>query len=284
MDVCMLQLRDPALPDLIEEVQKAVRSATGIVIQVVEAISRHEKPIHFHLHDGHPIAAVNPLGISDHLAFSEKIPIPFHYKGKRWFKIELLRGWPGNWQSGLDQWAIGSKDIRGLEGSWRDAEDGQLSGNPVAQGSIDSVCALHLDIAPHGQATGWYTMAVGVDYAVVSRISDSLARKGPAEFLKRTASYWQLWVTKEDDSLELVPTDLADLFRRSLLILRTQIDNHGAIIAANDHDIAEFNRDTYSYMWPRDGALINATLIAAGYSEISRRFFDFCHRVITKQI
>jgi len=207
----------------------------------------------------------------------------FHYKGKRWFKIELLRGWPGNWQSGLDQWAIGSKDIRGLEGSWRDAEDGQLSGNPVAQGSIDSVCALHLDIAPHGQATGWYTMAVGVDYAAVSRISDSLAHKGPAEFLKRTASYWQLWVTKEDDSLELVPTDLADLFRRSLLILRTQIDNHGAIIAANDHDIAEFNRDTYSYMWPRDGALVSATLIAAGYSEISRRFFDFCHRVITKQ-
>ncbi|MBW2109123.1 MAG: hypothetical protein JRI36_10730 [Deltaproteobacteria bacterium] len=82
VDVCTLQPRDPALPDLIGEVQKAVKSATSAVIQVVKALGRHGKPIHFHLHDGHPIAAVNPLGISDHLAFSEKIPIPFLYKGK----------------------------------------------------------------------------------------------------------------------------------------------------------------------------------------------------------
>ena len=207
----------------------------------------------------------------------------FHYKGKCWFKIELRRGWPGNWQSGLDQWAIGIKDVHDLEGSWKDAEDGELSGNPVAQGSIDSVCALHLDLEPRGQATGWYSMAIGVDYAAVTRISRSLARKGPVVFLERTASYWQLWVSKGDDTFEQIPANLASLFRRSLLVLRTQIDNHGAIIAANDHDIAQFNRDTYSYMWPRDGALVAATLINAGYSEISRRFFDFCHRVITDQ-
>ncbi len=207
----------------------------------------------------------------------------FHYKGKSWFMIKLLRGRPDNWLNGLDQWAIGSKDVRGLEGSWKDAEDGELSGNPVAQGSIDSVCALHLDLKPHGQATGWYSMAVGVDYAAVTRISRSLSRKGPVELLKRSASYWQLWVTKGDDTLDQIPANLANLFRRSLLVLRTQIDNHGAIIAANDHDIAQFNRDTYSYMWPRDGALVAATLIDAGYSEISRRFFDFCHRVITDQ-
>jgi len=207
----------------------------------------------------------------------------FHYKGKRWFMIELLRGWQDNWQGGLDQWAIGIKDVRDLEGSWKDAEDGKLSGNPVAQGSIDSVCALHLDLEPHGQATGWYSMAVGIDFAAVTRISENLAGRGPVEFLKRTAAYWNLWVTKGDDTLDHIPAGLARLFRRSLLVLRTQIDNHGAIIAANDHDIAEFNRDTYSYMWPRDGALVAATLIEAGYSEISRRFFDFCHQAITEQ-
>lgn len=207
----------------------------------------------------------------------------FHYKGKRWFMIELLRGWQDNWQTGLDQWAIGIKDVRDLEGSWKDAEDGKLSGNPVAQGSIDSVCALHLEIEARGQATGWYSMAVGIDFAAVTGISATLARKGPVEFLNRTASYWHLWVTKGDDTFDRIPADLANLFRRSLLVLRTQIDNQGAIIAANDHDIAQFNRDTYSYMWPRDGALVAATLIEAGYSEISRRFFDFCHQAITRQ-
>ena len=44
---------------------------------------------------------------------------------------------------------------------------------PVAQGSIDSVCALHFVLEPHGRATGWYSLAVGVDHAAVSRISES---------------------------------------------------------------------------------------------------------------
>ena len=64
--------------------------------------------------------------------------------------------------------------------------------------------------------------------------------------------------------------------------MRTQIDNRGAIIAANDSDILHFSRDTYSYMWPRDGALVATTLIKTGYSEISRRFFEFCYHAIRK--
>ena len=58
-----------------------------------------------------------------------------------------------------------------------------------------------------------------------------------------------------------------DLFKRSLLVVRTQIDNGGAIIAANDSDIMQFSRDTYSYMWPRDGALVAH---CAGLGGISR--------------
>jgi GH15 family glucan-1,4-alpha-glucosidase len=92
-----------------------------------------------------------------------------------------------------------------------------------------------------------------------------------------------LWVTKEDEDFGDLPTAVCDLYRRSLLILRTQIDDGGAIIAANDFDIAHYGRDTYSYMWPRDGALVVGALVDAGYSQVSRRFFDFCHRVITDE-
>jgi GH15 family glucan-1,4-alpha-glucosidase len=75
---------------------------------------------------------------------------------------------------------------------------------------------------------------------------------------------------------------VVDLFKRSLLIIRTQIDQSGAIIAANDHDITEFARDTYSYMWPRDGALVAHALTRAGYRDLAQRFFNFCADVITK--
>jgi GH15 family glucan-1,4-alpha-glucosidase/ferredoxin len=74
-----------------------------------------------------------------------------------------------------------------------------------------------------------------------------------------------------------------DIFKRSLLIVRTQIDNDGAIIAANDSDIMQFSRDTYSYMWPRDGALVADALDLAGFPDVARSFYSFCQRTITDE-
>jgi len=71
-----------------------------------------------------------------------------------------------------------------------------------------------------------------------------------------------------------------NLYKRSLLIMRTQIDDGGAIIAANDYDIAMHARDTYSYMWPRDGALVAYALTKAGHRDLAQRFFQFCLELI----
>jgi oligosaccharide amylase len=207
----------------------------------------------------------------------------FHYKGKRWFLINAAKEGPDGWVLGVDQWAVGIKEAQCKEGAWRDAEDGHLSGNAVAQGSVDSVVALHFDVPAHGQASGWYWIAVGEDFGKVTRLNRAVRQKGPLTFLERTRHYWALWATKENEDFRDLPHPVCDLYRRSLLVLRTQIDNDGAIIAANDFDIVRFARDTYSYLWPRDGALVAAALIDAGYSEVTRRFFDFCHRVITDE-
>jgi GH15 family glucan-1,4-alpha-glucosidase len=42
------------------------------------------------------------------------------------------------------------------------------------------------------------------------------------------------------------------------------------------------NRDTYSYMWPRDGALVARTLDRAGYKDLTEQFFRFCNRLMPK--
>ena len=232
----------------------------------------------FYCHD----LTISGTSVGDSAYYEPQWQTLFHYKGRRWFMIGLIRGWTENWQNGLDQWAVGIKDFGDHEGSWRDAEDGELSGNGVAQGSVDSVAALHLQVEPGKQASGWWVMTVGFDYEAATKLYKAVLKKGPITYLQRTASYWQLWSSKEEKPCASTPHFLS-LYRRSLLILRSQIDNEGAIIAANDFDIAQFNRDTYSYMWPRDGALVAATLVDAGYSEISRNFFDFCHKVITSQ-
>ena len=231
----------------------------------------------FFAHDFH----ISGHEVGDSVYYEPERRAVFHYKGSRWFMINVAKAGDDGWTLGVDQWAVGIKETQGKEGTWRDAEDGQLSGNAVAQGSVDSAVALHLDVPGRSQATGWYWIAVGGDFREVTRINRAVRQKGPQTFLDRTRSYWRLWVAKEDEDFDDLPHLVCHLYRRSLLILRTQIDDDGAIIAANDFDIAHYGRDTYSYMWPRDGALVAAALVDAGYSQVTRRFFDFCHRVIT---
>ncbi len=223
--------------------------------------------------------------IGDTAYYESEREAVFHYKGKRWFMVNMAKRAPteGEWALGIDQWAVGIKETQGKEGAWRDAEDGELSGNAVAQGSVDSAVALHLTVPAYGQATGWYWIAVGNEFETVTAMNRQVRQKGPSTFLTRTADYWRLWVNKEHYDLSPLPSSIIRLYKRSLVILRTQIDNHGAIVAANDYDIAYYGRDTYAYMWPRDGALVAAALIGAGYSEVTRRFFDFCHERITEE-
>lgn len=204
-----------------------------------------------------------------------------HYKQNSWFLVGVGRLEEGKFSSGCDQWAVGVKGVGQKEGTWKDAEDGSLSGNSVAQGSVDSVLGLHLMAGNGSAATGYFWLAAGRDHKEVCRLNHLVELKTPDVLLERTRNYWTLWADKEAHHASCISDKLCGLYRRSLLTLRTQIDNGGAILAANDFDIAQFNRDTYSYMWPRDGALVIAGLIDSGYSEISRRFFDFCHRAIT---
>ena len=54
-------------------------------------------------------------------------------------------------------------------------------------------------------------------------------------------------------------------------------------MAANDTHTLRFKRDTYSYMWPRDGALISRSLDHTGHSNLTKNFFKFCSEVIGEE-
>ena len=199
-----------------------------------------------------------------------------HYKARRYFLTTCADAA----RPGVDAFACGAKEVQGLEGTWRDAEDGQLAGNAIAQGTVDSTIAIHLAVDANAQAVAHYWIAAGRTYQEVRRLNQLVLAKTPEALLTRTRDYWRLWVNKEEFNFQDVPEAIVRLFKRSQLVLRSQIDNAGAILAANDSDIIRISRDTYSYCWPRDGALATYALIKAGHSGISRRFFDFCAKVI----
>ncbi len=204
----------------------------------------------------------------------------FHYKDMRWF---LINGCRKDEEPEVDQWAMGLKELPGREGTWRDAEDGLLSGNPIAQGSVDSTIALHAELNAGETKTLYYWICAAEDFQSVALLNRLVRERGPQSFIDRTAAYWRLWVNKEEYSYNGLPDEIVRAFKRSLLILRTQIDNGGAIIAANDSDITTLVRDTYSYMWPRDGALAAYALILADQHELAQKFFDFCASIVTAE-
>ena len=181
---------------------------------------------------------------------------------------------------GIEQWAIGAKRIGDAEGTWRDAEDGVLGRNAISQGSVDATVGYSLRVPAFGEASITHWLACGHSYQQVRELNERIWERGPDRLINRTESYWRLWCRKEPIDVAALPERVANLYYRSQLVLRTQIDNGGAIIAANDSDITHFAGDHYSYCWMRDGALVAHALILAGQSELSRGFFRFAARCI----
>jgi hypothetical protein len=80
----------PELPGLLDDLQVAVRAGLPAVLDVIGALGASGKPLHFHLHDGHPLSTFSEYGVRDHLSFLRRIPLPFEYEGER--SLPLLYG------------------------------------------------------------------------------------------------------------------------------------------------------------------------------------------------
>ncbi len=258
------------------ECQDAVDFFENVLVRHVRvtnlAATAREIRLFYH-HDFH-IAGTE---VGDTALYSPETQALIHYKNDRYF---LMNG-ATDGQVGVSQWACGLKEVGGAEGTWRDAEDGQLGGNPIAQGSVDSTLGLTLRVEAGGTADAWYWMAAGHDFREVATIDTVVRDKGPGELLRRTQNYWLLWARKDRRLACDLPEQVLDRYKQSLLIIYSQIDHAGAILAANDTDITQFARDTYSYMWPRDGALVSVALLRAGHTGAAERFLRFCARVIS---
>ena len=202
-----------------------------------------------------------------------------HYKMHRYF---LISCWAHD-QWGVKHFACGRREASGSVETLKKTENGELSGEASAWGSPHSTIGMWLELPAKGTTTAYYWIAAGMTYPEVATLNLEVHNTTPEELLKRSSKYWKTWVHKDSLQLQSLPKSVSDVFHRSLLILRTQIDNRGAIVAANDSDIVRFGKDTYSYMWGRDGAFVAAALATAGYSHVCMKYFAFCARVLSDE-
>lgn len=201
-----------------------------------------------------------------------------HYKGRRVFLVNVKDD-NGDFFS---EYSTGLFNIEGKEGTWRDAEDGKLSKNPIEHGSVDSTLGLVLKIPAKGNRKAHYWICVGETLGEVERLQGHLLYKTEDHVVETTSNFWHAWVNNFDIDFDNLSDEVEDLFKRSLLVVRTHCDNRGGIIASGDSAQFQYGRDTYSYVWPRDGVFISLSMDKAGYSEIPERFYRFCNDVMAQ--
>lgn len=200
-----------------------------------------------------------------------------HYKGRRVFLINLISE-----LERFDDYSIGNFSTYGNEGTYKDAENGSLSKNPIEHGLVDSVLGFTSVINPQDSNKIYYWIACGKLIDEAKALNEYILTKTPAHLIRTTGDFWRAWVNREHFDFANLDESIVDLFKKSLLIIRTQVDNGGAIIASCDSDMLQQGKDNYSYMWPRDGALVAIALDRVGDNNVAKRFFEFCNEVLTK--
>jgi hypothetical protein len=82
-DVCALKSQPDNLPSVLPEMEAAVAAAPATLLELIASLGALGKPVHFHLHDCHPLSTFSPFGVSDHLSFLTRLPLRFEYRGQR---------------------------------------------------------------------------------------------------------------------------------------------------------------------------------------------------------
>jgi len=209
--------------------------------------------------------------------YSPELHALIHYKGRRVFLVSARSN-----DTYFDDYSVGLLGIEGKEGTWRDADDGQLQKSGIEHGTVDSVLGVSLFLRAKGMRQVSYWIAAGTSYRDVEDMHRDVLSRGPDHLTRTTRDFWNAWVNRRTFETCGVDDALFDLYHRSLLVMRAHADNRGAIIASADSSILQSGRDTYNYCWPRDAAYIVNAFLRAGHVRQSEAFHNFCNNIVTE--
>lgn len=255
---------------VILEFDDLVDSSVSVFIRSIHVINQRDthRQIRLFLHQAFAIGdSRSNSDTGQYLPDSDGI---LHYNGRRAFVVSaMMDGQP------FDQHTIGIFGIEGHEGTYRDAEDGELSTCHVEHGRVDSTLRFSVDLEAHGSKRVNYWIAAGTSVREALYVHRIIREDGIDSRMQQTASWWHEWLEPAQHVSEKVPAEYRDLFVKSAMIIKSQIDKRGAVIASTDSSLLNYSRDTYSYAWPRDGAYTMWPLIRMGYYDEPYRFFEF---------
>jgi oligosaccharide amylase len=191
-----------------------------------------------------------------------------HYKGSFYFQ---LSGKPD-----FDGFSCGEHTLKGLMGSYVDAEDGALQGNGISHGASDSVVQWNVEVPPGQERAVHLMTAIGRSRRQVADLHRGLAGREPELFTSEAIGYGNQWARNKRSALAAdLPAHVGQVYGRSLYVLRDCQASNGSIIASPDARTLKWGGDTYTYCWWRDGAYIARAMSEVGLHRNALSFLAF---------
>jgi GH15 family glucan-1,4-alpha-glucosidase len=215
----------------------------------------------------HQVFQISRAGRADTVLYVPDDNYILDYKGRYSLAIS------GKQQGGesFDQYAVGNYGIEDKAGTYIDAEDGELSGNAVEHGGVDSVIRFKSNIGPHKSDFVDYWIIASSSQSDAQVVDQALKNDDIEKRLESVRAYWKKWLHGPVE----IPTEHKRSLNHSLLVIKAHIDERGSVLASGDSSIFNFGRDYYCYCWPRDAAYALWPLIRLGHFEEAKQFFEF---------
>ena len=199
------------------------------------------------------------------------VPSLVHYK--RGYFFEFFADPP------YSRAVCGEHTLKGLQGTYVDAEDGRLEGRSVAHGAADSVMEWDFEAVPDRDIEIRLFLAAGRSLPAVHQVRDYVRHGGSARFVRESEAFWETWVQRRLPNPPQGLSQLArDVYRASVLLLRHSTGPNGAIIASPDTRSLVAAGDTYNYCWWRDGGYVSKAMDEAGLYENATHFLRFAQQ------
>lgn len=242
----------------------------------VKNLGRKQRSVRLFMHQ---IFEISRAGRGDTALFVPDEPYVLDYKGRCSL---LIYSQGADDAKPFDQFSIGNYGIEGKEGTYKDAEDGELSGNAVEHGGVDTVIRYSMTLGPDAAADVDYWVVAADSQNAAETIHRKIKKSGVAHRLEVTRAFWGKWLKTGAKKIAQMSPEYQETAKKSLMMIKVHTDKRGGIIASCDSSIYNYGRDYYSYVWPRDGAYAIWPLIRLGYREEPKKFFEFCRDILSR--
>jgi hypothetical protein len=129
----------------------------------------------------------------------------------------------------------GEHTLKGLRGTYVDAEDGVLQGGTISHGAADSVLEWDLKGTGELEVAVRLFLAIGRNAESTRKLRDYVREDDPTRFERESQAFWGTWRARHPPGTMPGLNERArELYQASVLVLRHVSATNGSIIASPD--------------------------------------------------